>query len=95
MLTWPKSASKGSRFALKSSSENEIWRIDCWRIISVVKSNVKTMPKPRRKIEVDQDLLRRFLELRERSRETDRKFEETLADIRELRKQLRQAVSVR
>ena len=64
----------------------------------MVKSNVKTMPKPRRKIEVDhdhQDLLRRFLELRERSRETDRKFEETLADIRELRKQLRRAVSLR
>ena len=64
----------------------------------MVKSSVKTMPKPRRKFEVDhdhQDLLRRFLELRERSRETDRKFEETLADIRELRNQLRQAVSVR
>jgi hypothetical protein len=63
----------------------------------VFKSNVKTMPKQRRKIEVDQDhqdLLRRYLELRERSRETDRKFEETLADIRELRKQLR-PVSVR
>lgn len=64
----------------------------------MVKSNVKTMPKPRRKIEVEhdhQDLLRRFLELRERFQETDRRYEETLADIRELRKQLRQAASVR
>ena len=61
----------------------------------MVKSNVKTMSKPRRKIEVDQDLLRRFLELRERFQETDRKLEETLAKTRELRKQLRQAASVR
>lgn len=61
----------------------------------MVKSNMKTMSKPRRKIDDHEDLLRRFLELRERFQETDRKLEETLAKTRELRKQLRRAVSVR
>lgn len=57
----------------------------------MVKSNVKTMPKTRRKVEVDPELLRKFLELVERSRETDRKVAETLADIRQYRKHLREA----
>lgn len=62
---------------------------------SVVKSNVKPMPKSRRKVEVDRDLLRRFVELLEQSRETDRKVAETLADIRLLRKQIREGARLR
>jgi hypothetical protein len=55
----------------------------------MVRSNGKTMPKTRRKIEVDPELLRRFLDLVERSRETDRKFAETVADVRQLQERLR------
>jgi hypothetical protein len=70
-------------------------RIYCWRDMSVVKSNVKPMPKSRRKVEVDRDLLRRFLELQRESRETDRKLAEVLADIRLLRKQIREGARLR
>jgi hypothetical protein len=53
------------------------------------------MPKSRRKVEVDRDLLRRFLELQRESRETDRKLAEVLADIRLLRKQIREGARLR
>ena len=56
----------------------------------MVKSNVKAMPKARRKVEVDPDLLRRFLDLVAEARETDRKAAEVLADIREYQKHLRE-----
>lgn len=57
----------------------------------MVKSNVKSMSKTRRKIEVDPDLLRKFLELVERSRETDLKVAEDLAWLRQYRKRLQDA----
>ena len=61
----------------------------------MVKSNVKTMPKTRRKVEVDRELLRRFLDLVERSRETDRKFAETLVDVRRYQERLRETYARR
>jgi len=49
------------------------------------------MSKSRRKIEVDPELLRRFLDLLERAREGDRKTAEVLAEVRQYQMRLRES----
>jgi hypothetical protein len=61
----------------------------------VVKSNVKPMPKARRKVEVDPELRKKYLDLLERARETDRKTAELLADVNQFQKYLRERYALR
>lgn len=61
----------------------------------MVKSNLKPMPKTRRKVEVDPELLRRFLDLVERARESDKKNAEVLADVHRLQERLRELAASR
>lgn len=48
------------------------------------------MPKTRRKVEVDPELLRKYLDLLERIRESDRKTATALADLEWVRKRIRE-----
>jgi hypothetical protein len=59
----------------------------------MVKSNLKPMPKTRRKVEVDRELLNKFLDLLERARESDKKNAEVLADVHRLQERLRRLAS--
>ena len=55
----------------------------------MVKSNVQPMPKKRRKVEVDPELLKKFVDLLAEFRESDRKTAEVLANVNQLQAYLR------
>ena len=56
----------------------------------MVKSSVRAMPKPRRKlVEITPEFLREFEELKRRMEETDKRIEVTLAMADEAQRKLR------